>query len=181
MSEPFDLDTYEPAAEPNPIAVELFEQRLSQMAQKHQLAAARQQMWLAHHWPADYGERCVKMGRFHICRRCAALYPLSITVAFLSAFGYAPWPASWDPAPIWLLAVPATIAYCGEALGLFGYNAKVQVGTTLLAAAAFGRALGYEFVQWDSPKFWQPVFVFGLIWALATFGGKYRAMGRISD
>lgn len=178
MSESSDTWVSEPTPpEANPLALELFEQRLATIAEQNQLEAGKRNMWLAHHWPADYQERCVTIGGRHVCRRCAALYPLGLLVAVLSAYGLAPWPESIDPWPIWLLSIPATVVYCGEAVGLFRYRAKIQVGTTLLAAAAFGRALGYEFVERWNPMFWQPVMVFGLIWFFATMIGNFKKLG----
>ncbi len=135
---------------------------------------ARRNMWLAHHWPDHYDERCLMVGSRPICRRCVSLYPLGLLVAIVSAAGFAPWPESWDPWPIWLLSIPATVAYCGEALGFFPYRAKVQVVTTLLAGLAFGRALGYEFLERWSWEFWGPINVFGFIWFLATAFGMLR-------
>ena len=69
---------------------------------------------------------------------------------------------------IWVLSIPATVAYCGEALGLLRYEPRWQVATTLLAALAFGRALGYELAERWSSEFWGPIAVFGGIWFLAT-------------
>jgi hypothetical protein len=128
----------------------------------------RRQLWHAHHWPEDYGERCVHLAGRPWCRRCLALYPLGFLVAVLSVAGLAPWPATADPAAIWLLAIPATVAFVGEAVGLFDYRARWQTVTTLLAALAFGRALGYELDQRWHPWFWQPLAVFGGIWFLAS-------------
>ncbi len=135
---------------------------------------ARRNMWLAHHWPDHYEERCVMVGSTPVCRRCASLYPLGLLVAAASAAGFAPWPHAWDPWPIWLLSIPGTVAYVGEATGLFGYNVRWQVATTLLAAMAFGRGLGYELVERWSSQFWGPIAVFGGIWYLATIFGNAR-------
>ena len=152
-------------------ALELFESRLAKLSATERELHGRKNMWLAHHWPEAYGERCVTIGGRHVCRRCAALYPLGLLVAILSAAGAVPWPESIDPWPIWILSIPATIAYCAEAIGLIKYSPKVQVGTTLLAAVAFGRALGYEFQERWSPEFWGPIAVFGGIWFLFTMIG----------
>ncbi len=146
----------------------MFELRLAEINRKEQHFQGRKQLWHAHHWPEDYSERCVRVGTRHICRRCAALYPLGFLVAFLAAFGYPLWPQAWDPAAIWILSIPATVAFVGVAIGLFDYSPRWQVGTTLLAAAAFGRGLGYELVERWSPEFWQPIAVFGGIWFFAS-------------
>ncbi len=162
-------DTAAPdTGEPDSAAMAMFEARLAEMGRVEKDRISRKNMWLAHHWHDDYAERCVHIGSRWVCRRCASLYPLGILVAIVSAAGYAPWPESIDPWPIWLLSIPATLAYVGEAIGVIEYNAKVQVATTLLAAVAFGRALGYEFVSRWSPEFWGPIAVFGGIWFMAT-------------
>ena len=145
-----------------------FELVLARMQRREARHRARSQLWLAHHWPEDHGERCVRIGRRPVCRRCAALYPLGLVVALLAAAGHPPWPAAWDPAMIWILSLPATTAFVGEAIGLFGYSPRWQAGTTLLAAAGFGRALGYELVDRWNPAFWQPIAVFGGLWFLAS-------------
>jgi hypothetical protein len=155
-------------------ALRILDARLAMIGAKERERQARSNMWLAHHWPDHYHERCVKVGKRHVCRRCAALYPLGLLVAVLSFSGLPPWPTSIDPLPIWLLSIPATVAYCAEAIGLINYNAKVQVGTTLLAAVAFGHALSYEFDERWSPEFWGPICIFGGIWFVFTALGMQR-------
>ena len=156
-------------AEGSPVVDARFELRVAQIARRHRHRAARRHLWLSHHWPEHYGQRCVRLGSRHLCRRCTALYPLAFLVALVSAAGRPPWPAELDPAMIWILSIPATVAFVGEAVGLFRYSPKWQVGTTLLAGAGFGRALGYELVDRWSPEFWQPIAVFGGIWFFASF------------
>ncbi len=158
-------------------ALAMFDAKLAAMAKREKEILGRKNMWLAHHWPDEYAERCFTVGRRHVCRRCAALYPLGLLVAVLSASGARWWPESADPFIIWALSIPATLAYCWEALGFIRYNAKVQVATTLLAAVAFGQALSYEFVERWSPEFWAPIFVFGSVWFLATVIGRRRKQG----
>ncbi len=155
----------------NAIALAMFDAKLKSMADIQQQKTGRKNMWLAHHWPEHYGERCVTIGSRHVCRRCAALYPLGLLVAILATFDIVPWPGALDPWAIWILSLPATIAYCGEAIGVIAYSAKVQVSTTLIAALAFGRALGYEFEERWSPEFWGPICFFGLVWFMFTATG----------
>ncbi len=162
----------------NPVALAMFDAKLAAIAKDNRDRIGRKNMWLAHHWPEEYPERCVRLGSRHVCRRCAALYPMGVLVALVSAAGSPPWPESIDPWPIWLLSIPATIAYSGEALGLFAYNAKVQVATMLVAAVAFGRALGYEFEQRWSMEFWGPIVVFGGFWFFITMAGRAREQAR---
>ncbi len=156
-------------------ALALFERRLVEVGNRERDRIGRGHLWLAHHWPAEYAERCITVGGRPVCRRCATLYPLGLTLAFLFATSVIPWPAGIDPAAIWLLSIPATIAYCGEAIGLFGYRPSIQVATTLLAAVAFGRGLSYELLTRWSTEFWGPIAVFGGIWFLATAIGRARA------
>ena len=157
-------------------ALALFDRRLAEVKAKETERIGRRNLWLSHHWPADYHQRCVYLRGRPVCRRCSALYPIGITIAFLAAAGAGPWPATIDPYPIWILSIPATAAYVGESIGLFGYNVKWQVATTLLAGIAFGRALGYELLDRWSAEFWGPIAVFGGIWFLATlYATSFRA------
>ena len=155
-------------------ALALLDHGLARLKATETARIGRRNMWLAHHWPHDYPGRCVMIGSRPICRRCAALYPLGFIVAFAAAAGAAPWPESLDPWPIWILSLPATIAYVGEAVGLFGYNVRAQVAAMLISAIAFGRGLGYELVERWSPEFWGPVAVFGGIWYAATLYSARR-------
>jgi hypothetical protein len=163
------------APAPNPVADALFDLRLAEIRARETERIGRRNLWLAHHWPDAYAERCVRIGHRWVCRRCAALYPLGFLVALLSAGGLDPWPRAWDPWPVWVLSVPATVAYAAEAVELVGYRPRWQVATTLLAAVAFGRALGYELMERWQPVFWGPITVFGGIWFLATV---YRSGAR---
>lgn len=157
-------------------ALALFDRRLADLKAKETEQIGRRNLWLSHHWPDDYSERCVYLSGRHVCRRCSALYPIGFAIAFLATAGLAPWPAAIDPYPIWILSIPATAAYVGESIGLFAYNIKWQVATTLLAGVAFGRALGYELLDRWSPEFWGPIAVFGGIWFLATlYATSFRA------
>ena len=161
--------------EGNPVALAMFETKLASLAARETQALGRKNLWLAHHWPEHYQERCIKVGGRHVCRRCSALYPIGILTAVLFvATGFTFWPTDLDPAPIWLLSIPATVAYCAEALGFISYRPKVQVATTIAAAFAFGHALGYELQNRWSTEFWGPIAVFGGIWFFATILGMQR-------
>ncbi len=158
----------------NERALAMFDAKLASIAATEKERIGRRNMWLAHHWPDEYHERCAVVGGRQVCRRCGALYPLGILVAIVSAVGLAPWPMSWDPTAIWILCIPATVAYCGEAIGLFRYAPKAQVAAMLITAVGFGRGLGYEFLNRWSPEFWGPVAVFGGIWFMFTMFGLTR-------
>jgi hypothetical protein len=161
-----------------PVDLEALDRQLADLRQRQRAAAEHRPLWLAHHWPEHHAERCVRIGSLPVCRRCLALHPLGLTVALVAAAGHPPWPARFDPWPVWLLSIPATTAYVGEALGWFPYRARWQTVTTLLAAVAFGRALGYELLDRWQPVFWGPIAVFGGIWFLATVAGLKRRAQR---
>lgn len=144
------------------------DRKIAVISQKHARTEHANKMWLSHHWPEQHGERCFKIGKTHICTRCASLYPLGILVAALAVAGFPLWPDSWDIAAIFVFAMPGTLAYVGEALGVFSYNRKAQVLATLVTATAFGKGLSYELESRWSAEFWIPVFVFGAIWFTAT-------------
>ncbi len=135
---------------------------------------ARGNLWLAHRWPEKYGERCVHIRGRWVCRRCSVLYPIGVVVATLFAAGVELWPRSWDMTAIWVLCIPGTVAYCGEAVGLFTYRARWQSLAMAITAVGFGRGLGYEFLERWSGQFWWPVTVFGGLWFAATVIGSLR-------
>ncbi|MFW2383158.1 MAG: hypothetical protein ACN4GZ_15510 [Acidimicrobiales bacterium] len=140
--------------------------------------ASWQSLMLSHRHPVQgadtpYGDRCVSIAGHWVCRRCSILYPIGVVVAFLFAAGVG-WPESWDMAAIWILCVPATVAYCGQALGLFGYDVRFQTAAMAITALGFGRGLGYEFTDRWSGEFWWPVTVFGGLWFFATVVGSLR-------
>ncbi len=136
---------------------------------------AQRNMWLAHRWPEHYADRCVHVRGHWICRRCSLLYPIGTLIAILFAAGVELWPRSWDMTAIWILCIPATVAYCGEALGLFPYRARWQTIAMGISAIGFGRGLGYEFLERWSGEFWWPVTVFGGTWFAATMVAAYRS------
>jgi len=153
---------------------EQFDAGVARIARRFEDERARKQMWLAHHWPEDYRKKCIQVGGRgdqtgrHICRRCAALYPVGFLVAFLAAFGFPIWPNSLDPTAIWILCLPATIAFVGEAVGSFSYSPRWQVAMMLVSATAFGKALSYELLDRWSEEFWAPLGFFGLVWFIAS-------------
>ncbi|MEM8925214.1 MAG: hypothetical protein AAGD35_17055 [Actinomycetota bacterium] len=160
-------------------ALARFDEGLERLAAKERQRQAWRRLWLAHHWPDAYDPRCVTVAGRPVCRRCLALHPLALVVAVASAAGLAPWPTAVDPWPIWLLSIPATVAYVGEAVGFLRYRPRWQTGTTLLAALAFGRGLGYELTDRWHPWFWGPLVVFGGLWLWATmFAGARRGIER---
>jgi hypothetical protein len=116
-------------------------------------------LFLSHHPPAQYG-RCIRVGRYHLCRRCAVLYPLAFAVAIASAFG-AHWPEPWDRTLLYLLPLPMTLEFVIERFGGIGYNAGRQLLLTVLAAPALGRGFARYIAHPGDRLFWAMVALFG--------------------
>ncbi len=114
---------------------------------------------LSHHPPSQY-DRCIKIGRHHVCRRCAVLYPLAFVVAIASLFGLH-WPEAWDRTLLYLLPLPVTLEFVTERFGGVRYRAGRQIALTLLAAPALGRGLARYFVHPTDRLFWGMVLLFG--------------------
>jgi hypothetical protein len=119
------------------------------------------------HPPSQY-DRCIRIGRHHICRRCAVLYPLAFAVAIASLFG-AHWPAAWDRTLLYLLPLPMTLEFVIERLGGIRYRAWRQLALTLIAAPALGRGFA-RYAQHPTDRlFWGMVALFGGGALLALF------------
>jgi hypothetical protein len=114
---------------------------------------------LSHHPPSQY-DRCIRIGRHHVCRRCAVLYPLAFAVAIASLFG-AHWPEAWDSTLLYLLPLPVTLEFVIERFGGIRYHAGRQMALTLLAAPALGRGLGRYWAHTGDRLFWGMVLLFG--------------------
>lgn len=114
---------------------------------------------LSHHPPGQY-DRCIRVGRHHICRRCAVLYPLAFAVAIASLFGVH-WPEAWDRALLYLLPLPVTLEFVLERLGGVRYHAGRQMALTVLAAPALGRGLARYATHPTDRLFWGMVALFG--------------------
>lgn len=116
-------------------------------------------LFLSHHPPSQY-ERCIRVGRTHVCRRCAVLYPLAFAVAIMSLLG-AHWPAAWDTTLLFLLPLPVTLEFAIERFGGVRYNPRRQILLTVLAAPAFGRGFARYAAHPNDRLFWAMVLLFG--------------------
>jgi len=127
---------------------------------------------LSHHPPSQY-DRCLRIGRHHVCRRCAVLYPLAFAVAIASLAG-AHWPEPWDGVLLYLLPLPVTLEFIVERLGGVRYRAGRQIALTLLAAPALGRGLARYIAHPGDRLFWGMVVLFGgsSLIALVLAGGR---------
>jgi len=114
---------------------------------------------LSHHPPSQY-DRCIRIGRHHVCRRCAVLYPLAFAVAIASLFGLH-WPEAWDRTLLYLLPLPVTLEFGVERFGGIRYRAGRQIALTLLAAPALGRGFARNWAHPGDRLFWGMVLLFG--------------------
>ena len=100
---------------------------------------------MSHHLPHEH-DRCVVIGRRHVCRRCLVLYPVAFAVMFLTLGSFG-WPERLDPVLLLLLPVPVAMEYIAEQLGAVRYHARRQVLLTMIAAPALGTGLARHIVS----------------------------------
>ena len=86
-------------------------------------------MWIAHHYPEDY-DRCVLIGRTHVCRRCAVLYPVAFLTLGLALAGVR-WTTSLDAWLLVLLPLPAVVEFVAEHLGWIAPHPRLQIVLTV--------------------------------------------------
>jgi hypothetical protein len=128
-------------------------------------------MWLAHHYPEDY-DRCVRIGRSHVCRRCLALYPLAFVVMGVCL--------AIDPgrgveiAALALLSLPAVVELVLEQLGVLRYSPRRQVGVTLALAVGLGAGLAAYLDDQLDAAFWAVVIAYSAICLGAVIVGRRR-------
>jgi len=128
-------------------------------------------MWLAHHYPDDY-ERCVVIGRSHVCRRCLVLYPLAFGV-MLIALAVHP-STTVNAIAIVLLPLPAVIELVLEQLNVFTYQPVRQMAVTIPLAIGLGVAFSLYFDDQTSPLFWGPIVLYSAVCAAAVAIHHYR-------
>ena len=123
-------------------------------------------MWLAHHYPEDY-DRCVVVGRRHVCRRCLALYPVALAVMVVSVAGLH-WPSSWDAWLLVLLPIPAVIEFILEQVGTLTYSPKRLVLVTVPLAFALGQGFARYVESPGDRLFWGIVLGYGFLCGLSV-------------
>jgi len=128
-------------------------------------------MWLAHHYPEDY-DRCVVIGRSHVCRRCVVLYPIAFAV-MLATLEWHPATAI-DVALVGVLALAALIELSLEQLGVLSYDPRRQVIVTVPLALGLGRGFAIYLGDQTSRLFWGVVIGYTAIAVLMVFVGRRR-------
>lgn len=123
-------------------------------------------MWLSHHPPEQY-DRCLRVGRWHVCRRCALLYPLAFLVTGLSvATG---WSGGAGAAVLVIvLPLPAVVEFCLEQFGRISYQPWRQLAVTAPLAVALGIGFARYLEDVGDLVFWSTVVVYGGIGAGAV-------------
>ena len=121
----------------------------------------RTPLWLSHHWPDEY-DRCIHVGRRHICRRCAVFYPVCFATMALALAGVR-WPVRFDPWLLWLMSVPVVLEWWMEHLGVWRYSARRSVVTALLVAPAVGVGLARYLEHPGDRLWWAVVLTYGVI------------------
>lgn len=129
-------------------------------------------MWLAHHFPDQY-DRCVLVGRRHVCRRCLVLYPLAFAVMFLSLGGLN-WPGWLDGWLVGLLPAPAATELVAEQLGVLRYHPTRQVLVTIPLAVGLGRGFAIYVEDPTSRLFWGVVLGYGGVCFAAVVWRQWR-------
>lgn len=123
-------------------------------------------MWLAHHFPEDY-DRCVRIGRTHVCRRCLVLYPLAAAVMLL-ALG-AGVDRSWLELALVVLPLPAVVELVLEQFGVLSYAPRRQVAVTVPLAVGLGSGFAVYLDDQTNRVFWGVVVLYtaicgGAVW-----------------
>jgi hypothetical protein len=114
---------------------------------------------LSHHRESEH-ERCIRVGRTEICRRCALLYPVAFATTTLSLAG-AHWPGGQDRIWLFLLPLPMALEFILENIGGLAYRPLRQLLFTLVGAPALGRGFARYLQHPQDPLFWRMVMLFG--------------------
>jgi hypothetical protein len=128
-------------------------------------------LWLAHHYPPDY-DRCVRLGRYQVCRRCLFLYPIAIASMIAAAAGLR-WPRSLDPPFLITFPIPGTVEFVLEQFRVVHYRPSRQIGLMVPLAVAFGVGLERYVNHPADGLFWGVTLAYCAVWgtAVVTAGG----------
>lgn len=137
-------------------------------------------LWLSHHYPEDY-QRCVRVGKTHVCRRCSALYPVALLAM---GIGLALGAETIDGSRIVVLGIvllplPAVVEFVLEHLGMIGYQPVRQACLTSVLAVGLGLGFARYLRQPSDPVFWGAVLLYGGSCLTAALTGR-RGRARIS-
>ena len=108
-------------------------------------------------------------------------YVVAFATLAVAPLGLSPWPSTWDVFLVWVLSVPATADFVLGELGNLKYDARRQVGVSVLLGLAVGRGFYAELLTRGSTTFWGPVLVFGSIWFAAAVIAWMNRRGQYRD
>jgi len=129
-------------------------------------------MWLAHHWPEDY-DRCVRIGRSHVCRRCLVLYPVALATALVvGLLGPAVVPPWLTAAALVVLPLPAVVDFVAEHRGLIAPSARRLVTVTIPLAVGLGAGFARYLEHLTDLWFWAVVAGYGGTCAAVALWGR---------
>ena len=129
-------------------------------------------LWLAHHYPEDY-DRCVRIGRSHVCRRCLVLYPVAFVVMVATAGWYPP--GAIDVLIVAGLPLPGVVEFVAEHVGAVRYSPRRQIAVTVPLAVGLGRGLARYLDNHTDPLFWSVVVAYALVCGLAALARQRRS------
>lgn len=129
-------------------------------------------LWLSHHWPDDY-DRCVVVGRRHVCRRCLVLYPVAGVVMVAALAG------GWGSGDLagWLLVLlplPAVADLCLEHLGVVEPSPPRLVAVTVPLAVGLGAGFARYVESPGDALFWGVVVAYTAVCLVAVAIGWRR-------
>ena len=96
-------------------------------------------LWISHHWPEHY-DRCVPLGRLHVCRRCLVLYPVTLVMMIFLLVADVGLRSPWIVA-MWVLPIPMVLEWVAEHGGRARYSPLRQAVLAAVAAPALAIAL----------------------------------------
>jgi hypothetical protein len=127
-------------------------------------------LWLSHHPPAEY-DRCVLVGRHHVCHRCLLIWPVAGLAMFLALAGVR-WPTILDWPLLILLPVPATAEFVLEHLGRVRYSRALQAPLTIPMAVGLGVGFERYLRNQADVLFWGCAVGYSAIWFAAAHWGS---------
>lgn len=129
-------------------------------------------LWLSHH-PPEHSDRCVRVGRWHVCRRCLLLWPLAYALITVQVVLRAPAAHPFDLLIPLLLLAPV-LEFLEVHSGWRRYSpGRTWVLTPLLALVVARLLYRTMAIPWD-PATWAVILVAGLpcAWAAWRFAGR---------
>jgi hypothetical protein len=130
-------------------------------------------MWLSHHYEEDY-DRCVIIGRRHVCRRCLVLYPVAALALVLARTGVR-WRTSLDPWLLVTLPLPGVAEFVLEHLHVIRYRPRAQVLVTIPLGVALGVGFDRYLHHYTDGLFWGVVVLYGAVCFSSVLIGAKRS------